>query len=426
MSDSKDSTVTYTAVSSPFRGLLDIESPRVDGPPVMPKDPYAYVVASFQAPPSPDYVPGPEYPPLPDFVQEPIYPEFMPPEDEVLPTEEQPLPAALLFTADSPGYVPESDPEEDPEENDDEDLEEDPVGYTAKKGDGGDDEDESSDDDEDDDVDIEGDEEDEEHPTLANSTAVALPSVDQALSAEEIEPFETDELLAIPTPPPSPLSPWSSPLPHIPSPPLPPILSPLPVSPPPPASPTYPLRYRAAMIWLRAEAPSTSHLPPPHIILSHTRADTPPSSTQPSGTPPLLPIPLPTSSPPLHLLSTDRRVDKPEVTLPPRKRNIMRDLERDVGYRIIDTWDEMLTERQLMVGRLNMLYRDRRAHARTARLMEAKARKSREAWGRSMDASDLARSEAIRREFQMPESSRPSIEAAAAGTWEARHDVTSS
>ncbi|GJT49364.1 hypothetical protein Tco_0975521 [Tanacetum coccineum] len=31
-------------------------------------------------------------------------------------------------------------------------------------------------------------------------------------------------------------------------------------------------------------------------------------------TPPTLPIPLPTSSPPLHLLSTDRRADRPEVT----------------------------------------------------------------------------------------------------------------
>ncbi|GJT79541.1 hypothetical protein Tco_1053883 [Tanacetum coccineum] len=61
MSDSEDSTVTYTAVSSPFGGLSDIGSPRVDGPPVMPEDPYAYVVAAFQAPPSPDYVPGPEY-----------------------------------------------------------------------------------------------------------------------------------------------------------------------------------------------------------------------------------------------------------------------------------------------------------------------------------------------------------------------------
>ncbi|GKA94878.1 hypothetical protein Tco_0816916 [Tanacetum coccineum] len=136
-------------------------------------------------------------------------------------------------------------------------------------------------------------------------------------------------LLAIPTPPPSPLSSWSSPLPQIPSPPLPSILSPLPVSSPPPASPIRLLGYRAAMIRLRAEAPSTSHslpLPPP-IILSHTRSDAPSS-----GTPPLLPIPLPTSSPPLHLLSTDRRADRPEVTLPPWKRlGIALGLRYEVG-----------------------------------------------------------------------------------------------
>ncbi|GJR61573.1 hypothetical protein Tco_1503735 [Tanacetum coccineum] len=46
-----------------------------------------------------------------------------------------------------------------------------------------------------------------------------------------------------------------------------------------------------------------------------------------------------------------------------------------------------------MAGRLNMLYRDRRPHARIALLMEREARMSREAWRRSMDASDLARSE---------------------------------
>ncbi|GKF81826.1 hypothetical protein Tco_0240428, partial [Tanacetum coccineum] len=128
-------------------------------------------------------------------------------------------------------------------------------------GDNGDDEYESSDDDEDEDVDIEGDKEEGEHPALVNSIAVALPAVDHAPHVEETKPFETDEsaatppphpayrvttrilirdktptsfwsdtkvarLLAIPTPPPSPLSPWSSPLPQIPSPPLPPILSP--------------------------------------------------------------------------------------------------------------------------------------------------------------------------------------------------------
>ncbi|GJR63767.1 hypothetical protein Tco_1505929 [Tanacetum coccineum] len=470
MSDSEDSTVTYTAVSSPFGGLSDIGSLGVDGPPLMPEDPYAYVVAAFQAPPSPDYVSGPEYPPSPDFVPEPVYPEFMPPEDEVLPAKEQPLPAVVSPTADSPGYVPESDPEEDPEEedDDDEDPEEDPVDYPADEGDDGDD-------DEDDDVDIQGDEEEDEHPAPADSIAVALPAVDHAPSAEETEPFEIDEstatppphhayrvtarisirdepptsfwsdtevarLLAIPTPPPSPLSLWSSPLSQIPSPPL-------PVSPPLPASPTYPLGYRAAMIRLRAEAPSTSYSPPPHIILSHTREDTPPSGTPPLGTPPLLHIPAPTSSPSLLPPSADHGADRLEVCLPPRKRlcfalgpryevrerssaaaarpnggfrvdygfvatkdrEIRRDLERDVGYGITDTWDEILarhirdlyetddeqTKRQLMAGRLNMLYRDSRAHACTALLIEREARMSREAWGRSMDASDLARSEVM-------------------------------
>ncbi|GKE05911.1 hypothetical protein Tco_1397929, partial [Tanacetum coccineum] len=244
--DSEDSMVTYTAVSSPFVDLPDIGSPGVDGPPVIPEDPYTYVVAAFQASLSPDYVSGPEYPLLPNFIPESVYLEFMPPEDEVLPAEEQPLPAIVSPTTDSPGYVPESDLEED-QEDEDNDPEEDPANYPADGGDDGDDKDESSDDDEDDNVDIEEDEEEEEHPAPADSTAVALPAVDQAPSAEETEPFKTDEsvarLLAIPTPPPSPLSPWSSPLPQIPSPPLPlilsplPLLPPLPISSPPPSSP---------------------------------------------------------------------------------------------------------------------------------------------------------------------------------------------
>nr|GFA24705.1 hypothetical protein [Tanacetum cinerariifolium] len=104
----------------------------------MPEDPYAYVVAAFQALPPPDYVPGPEEPeqapPLPvyiPYVPEPVYPEYILPEDDVIPTEEQPLPAADSPTAESPGYIPESDPDEDPEEDDDEDPEEDPTDYPA-------------------------------------------------------------------------------------------------------------------------------------------------------------------------------------------------------------------------------------------------------------------------------------------------------
>ncbi|GKF72972.1 hypothetical protein Tco_0219304, partial [Tanacetum coccineum] len=139
--------------------------------------------------------------------------------------------------------------------------------------------------------------------------------------------------------------PVSPPLPQISSPPL-PVSSPVPVlSSSPPTSPICPLGYRAAMIRLRAEAVSTSHslpLPPP-IILSHTKSTVPSS-----GTPPLLPIPLPTSSPPLHQLSTGRESSSAAARPPgglrtdygfvaTMDREIMQDLERDVGYGITDT-----------------------------------------------------------------------------------------
>nr|GFB93763.1 hypothetical protein [Tanacetum cinerariifolium] len=127
-------------------------------------------VVAFQAPPSLDYVAGPEYPPLPEFVPESVYPEFMPVEDDILPAEEQPLPAAASPTT-------ESDPDEDPEDDPEDDPEEDPVDYPADGGDEVDDEDESSDDNEDDDIDIEGDEEEDEYLALADSTAVALPAM---------------------------------------------------------------------------------------------------------------------------------------------------------------------------------------------------------------------------------------------------------
>ncbi|GKD44513.1 hypothetical protein Tco_1269158, partial [Tanacetum coccineum] len=432
-SDSDESEVTHTKISSPFEDLSDIGSPGV-------------------APPSLDYIPGPEKPqspPLPGFVLEPVYLEYMSQEDEVFLAKEQPLPAAASPTAQSPDFVLESDTEANPEEDDDEDSEEDPIDYPANRGDDGDDEDESSEDDDEVDIKADNDEEEEEHPAPADSAVVALPAADQAPSAEETEPFETDEsmatpppypayrvtarisipalvptpvwsdaevatLLAISTPPSSPLSPWSSPLPHIPSPPLPvsptlPVSSPVHVlSPSSPASPIRPLGYQASMVQLRAEAASTSHslqLPPP-IILSHTRPAAPLSGT-----------------PPLYLLSTDRREDRPESAAAARParglradygfvatmdREIRRDPERDVGYGITDSWDEIAghdeiytrlddeqSGRQLLAGRLNMLFRDRRAHAHTARLMETEARMSREAWGLSMDASDLARAEVM-------------------------------
>ncbi|GJY08687.1 hypothetical protein Tco_0375741 [Tanacetum coccineum] len=364
------------------------------------------------APPSPDYIPGPEEPqspPPPNFVPEP-----------------------------SPDYVLESNPEADPEEDDNEDPKEDPVNYPADGGDEGDDEDESSADDKDDDVDIKADDdEEEEHPAPADSIAISSLAADQAPSAEETEPFETDKsmatpppypayrviarisilapaptsvwsdaevasLLAISTPPSSPLSPWSSPIPQIPSLLLPPILSPLLVSPPlhvsslTPASLIRSLSYRAAMIWLRVEAPSNSD----SLLLPSTYHLTPPSET-----PSLLPIPAPTSSPPLLLPSTNRREDRLEVTLSPRKRlgialgptykvreslfvvaaRTARGLKADYGF--VTTMDREI--------RRDLERMDRRAHARTARLIETEARISREAWGQSMDASNLARTEVM-------------------------------
>ncbi|GJZ57341.1 hypothetical protein Tco_0612835 [Tanacetum coccineum] len=170
MSDSEDSTVTYTAVSSSFEGLSDIGSPGVDGPPMMPKDPYAYVVAAFQALPSPDYVPGPEEPeqapPLLEFVPEPVYPEFMLPKSDVFLAEVQPLPIAALPTADSPGCIPVSDPEEDNYE----DPKEDPTDYPTDRDDEEDpEEDPSRDEADDEDKDEDDEEEEEEHPAPANS-----------------------------------------------------------------------------------------------------------------------------------------------------------------------------------------------------------------------------------------------------------------
>nr|GEX82917.1 hypothetical protein [Tanacetum cinerariifolium] len=109
---------------------------------------YGYDGSPMQpvAPPSPDYIPGPEEPQTPpvpqdedkhehmfiqphdpDFVPEPIYPEYIPLEDEhILSAEDQPLPPVVSPTAESPGYVVESDPEEDPEEYEDDETEDGP------------------------------------------------------------------------------------------------------------------------------------------------------------------------------------------------------------------------------------------------------------------------------------------------------------
>ncbi|GJQ95638.1 hypothetical protein Tco_0006777 [Tanacetum coccineum] len=102
----------------------------------------------LMAPPSPDYVPGPEHLPSPDYVSgpeepeqaplspdyvlEPEYLEYLAPSDAEAPLEDQPLPVDASPTALSSGYIAESDPDEDPKE--------DPADYPTNGGDNDDDE----------------------------------------------------------------------------------------------------------------------------------------------------------------------------------------------------------------------------------------------------------------------------------------------
>ncbi|GKD22156.1 hypothetical protein Tco_1223859, partial [Tanacetum coccineum] len=274
--------------------LSDEGSPRVivygyDGLPMQPvAPPSPDYVPGPEHPPSPDYVPGPKHPPSPvevRYVLEPEYPEYLVPSDAEAPLEDQPLPTDASPTALSPGYVANSDPDEDPEE----DPEEDHADYPA---DGGDDDDDPSNDD-DDDTDDEDeepfedddDDEEEEHLALADSSAIPVLTLIPQLGTQRVRktvrlqpPMSPSmeariaEYAIIPAPP-SPPSPWSPPLSQIPLPPLPP-------------------------------PPSSLHLPP--LI--------PTSLPLPSS--PLPPLPVLLFIPP----PVNHREDIPEAKLPPRKR----------------------------------------------------------------------------------------------------------
>ncbi|GJT82435.1 putative reverse transcriptase domain-containing protein [Tanacetum coccineum] len=313
----------------------------------------------------------------------------------------------------SPGCVADFDPEEDDEE--------DHAHYPA---DGGDDDDESSDDDDDNDNDEEEEQEaleedeDKKEEHLAPVDSTSLPAIDLVSSAEDTEAFETDEstptpprpyrarmsirphtppspsvealfsrfmaALALPSPPPSPLTSLSSPLSQIP-------LPPLPLPSPTVASPTYaeaPLGYKAAMIWLRAASPPTHH--PSEI--------------------PSPPLSLPAPSSPLLLPTTDRRDDIPEADLPPRKRlcltaptpryevgeslvvAVARQPGLDVAIEIALTTVEGLSQR--MTDLSTILARDtHEIYVRLEDAQESEARHAREAWSHFINYSKAVHAE---------------------------------
>ncbi|GJV57793.1 hypothetical protein Tco_1458798 [Tanacetum coccineum] len=354
-------------VSFPVKEDLDIGSPGVDGPPIMPEDPYAYIMVAYEVPPSPDYIPGPEVPPSPDYIPGPE-------EDEILLAEEQPLPVAASPTTDSPGYVPESDPEEEPKE-DDEDPEEDPADYHADRDDIDDDEDEDEDE-----------EEEEEHPTSADfflpvHRMTARISIRDEPSISLPPREEVERLLALTTPPPSPLTPLSSPLPQIPSPPL-------PIPSPPPNSPTHieipesclPLRKR-----VHFASPTPSHEVGESSAAGAARQDRPAIARDD----------------PYSIAREDLYGFVDMVDVPPRCST-----SRELDYDITDTWDDLVgaideiapttvdgvnqrvtdlatimeeettsmygimedaqDDRSQLRGRVNLLYRDRPVHRRLA------------------------------------------------------------
>nr|GFB06503.1 hypothetical protein [Tanacetum cinerariifolium] len=267
-----------------------------------------------QAPPSPDYVPGPEHPPSPDYVPgpehppspieipyvpEPEYLEYLAPSDDEAPLEDQPLPDDASPITASPDYVADSDLKEDPEE----DPEDDQADYPADGGDG-DDEPSDNDDDDTEDEDPEEDpfkdeEDDEGEEHLAPADSSAVPIVDHVLPAEDTEALEADEPIHTPGSP---------------------IIIPL--------SQT---RLRRARKTVRPEPPMLASMEA--CIARHAALPSPPLLV------PSLPLPLPSPLPtsptdtgaPLGyraagiriralLLSTSRRTDIPETDMPPQKR----------------------------------------------------------------------------------------------------------
>ncbi|GJX99694.1 hypothetical protein Tco_0356713 [Tanacetum coccineum] len=251
-------------------------------------------------------------------------------------------------TAQSPDYVPDTDPEADPEEDDDEDPEEDPIDYPADGGDDGDDE-MDIEEDEDDDMDIDADEEDEddemdvevdeeaeeEHPAPAYPVVVALPAT--APSAEETEPFETDESAA--TPPPHPAYRMTARIT---------IPEPLPVP---------------AMGRLKACCHyGTSIRSDPERYVGYGITDLWDKIVET----------LQGAS-----VSTD-------TELGAHMRDFESMVRRDT-YEIYTMLDDEQSQRQLLASRVNTLFGDRRGHVHIRLLMETEARISREAWGKSMD-----------------------------------------
>ncbi|GKF26454.1 hypothetical protein Tco_0082348, partial [Tanacetum coccineum] len=175
-SDNTSCAVTYTSISSDSDGpSWGIPLMNVSDLPKM--DPYGEVTQQGQASPlSHVYVPdlmelGNH---IPLYIPKLVYPEYHVLSNDDIQIEDQPYAIDALPSALSLGYIVESNPEDGPKD----DSEEDSIDFA---------------------VDTDDDEEEEEGHL---APVVALSTVDPVFSAEETDPFETDESAATPPPPP--------------------------------------------------------------------------------------------------------------------------------------------------------------------------------------------------------------------------------
>ncbi|GJT93874.1 hypothetical protein Tco_1082719 [Tanacetum coccineum] len=263
-SDNASSAVTYTSISSDSNGpSWGIPLVNVGELPEM--DPYEEVAQQGQAPPlSPAYVPDPmeldEH--VPVYVPEPEHPEYHVPSDDDIQVEDQPYADDASPTAESPGYIADSDSMEedsidypDEPEDDDEDPEEDPS---------------EEHDPEDDDEDPEEDPS-EEHEPEDEDTKEEEPSE----GSDETEPFEEDETAVTPPPPGHrgarisvrPQTPMAASTQAL----IDAFAAGSPPFPLPPTSPAYdqaPLGHRAAMIRMRDDIPEEDMPPQRRFVLT--------------------------------------------------------------------------------------------------------------------------------------------------------------
>nr|GFC65295.1 hypothetical protein [Tanacetum cinerariifolium] len=95
MSSDSHATITYTSMSS-----YEVIVNRYYGMPMDPLDPYVQLVMG--APPSPDYIPGPEAPPSPDYIPRPE----APPSPDYIPRPEAPPSPDYIPGPEYPKYLP--------------------------------------------------------------------------------------------------------------------------------------------------------------------------------------------------------------------------------------------------------------------------------------------------------------------------------